>query len=347
MRLILLSLLAASACAQWTQIMLPGEEVEYAIYSASGITETFSTVPAWKGTGANIYTSPRPPITYNFSDLAHTSTFIPRTVCPAGNRNLDNSSWPNWTGKYPNQPLVYYNPGEFLLPGGYTFAPPSEYNESRILSGVLGFEFQGSFNGNATGPGSVAAVEVIYITDNPCAAGNNEYGFYYDVAHPGPLVFYYADKTNCGFEPPQCYTDSSFHNGVEYQSAPVNTNITGLTPGTRYVVHAYMIPDTPGAHSESFKFRVEVLTPDRTFASCAINGGAPGDCTIDVPIDAAYVWDHFADQMYAESFVNIVTGIATSGNPTNITPSAGMTIDNLKIRTHPDPPIRRWWEFRQ
>jgi hypothetical protein len=344
---LLLMAVALPVSAQWTEIMLPGEEVEYARYAPSGVVEDFSTVPAWKGSGNNLFNSPRPPITYNFSDIGGGAAIsVPRSICPAGNHNLDNSAWPNWTGKFPSQPAAFYNPAEFQLPGGYTFAPPSEYNESQILSGVLGFEFQGSFNGSVTGPGSVAAVDVVYITDNPCAAGDNEYGFYYDVAQSGPLVFYYADKTNCGNAPPYCYTDSGFAKGIESQSTSPNTNITGLAPGVTYIAHAYMIPDTPGPHSENFRFRVEVMNPNRTFATCSFNGGAPGACTIDIPIDPSYVWDHFADQMYAESDVNIVTGIATGGNPTNITPSAGLTIDNVSVRRIADVPVRRWWQFR-
>jgi hypothetical protein len=344
---LLLAVMALPASAQWMPIMLPGEEVEYALYAPSGVVEDFSTVSAWKGSGTNIFTSPRPPITYRFSDVAGGAAIsVPRGICPAGNHNLDNASWLNWTGLYPSQPAVYYNAAEFQLTGGYTYAPPSEYNESQLLSGVLGFEFQGSFDGNAIGQGSVSAVEVAYITDNPCAAGDNEYGFSYDVAQSGPLVFYYADKTNCGQDPPHCYVDTSFSKGIEFQSTSPRTSIAGLTPGVTYIVHAYMIPDVPGAHSEAFKFRVEVLTPERTFATCSFDGAVPGDCTIDIPIDPSYVWDHFADQMYAESYVNIVTGIATSGNPTNLTPEAGLSINNVKIRRIADVPVRRWWQFR-
>jgi hypothetical protein len=321
----------------WTSIMLPGEEVDYALYSQAGVIENFSPARMWKGTGSNIYSGKRPPITYNFSDISYGGdSSINRGVCPAGNRNLDSYWWPNWTGRYSGRPLVYYNPGEFQLPGGYTYAPPSEFNESQILSGITGFEVEGSFNGNSTGTSSSGALEAIYVTDNPCIFGDNEYGFVYDAAQVagqafGTLIFYYSAKTNCGDALPRCYTESSFRNGVEYQATSPLTNITGLIGGATYVVHAYLVPDTPGSHSESYKFRVEVLNTDKTFAVCSVDGGASGNCTVDVPIDPSYVWDHFADQIYGESYVNVVTGIEASGNPTNITTSSGLTIDYVKV----------------
>ena len=336
------SLLAQSLGAPvWTPIMLPGEEVEYALYSQSGVIENFSPAPMWKGTGSNIYTGKRPPITYNFSDIAYSgSSSIKRGACPAGHRNLDSYWWPNWTGLYPGRPLVYYNPGEFRLPGGFTYAPPSEFNESQILSGVTGIEVEGSFNGNSSGTSSAGALEAIYVTDNPCIFGDNEYGFVYDAGQAGQdfgtLIFYYSAKTNCGDAVPHCFTESSFRNGIEYQETSPLTNITGLIGGATYVLHAYLVADTPGDHSESYKFRVEVLNPDKRFAICAINGGASGDCTVDVPIDPAYVWDHFADQIYGESYVNVVTGIEASGNPTNITASSGLTIDYVNVGRLPE-----------
>ncbi len=317
----------------WNQIMLPGEEVEYALYSQSGVIEDFSPAPMWKGTGSNIYSSKRPPITYNFSDISYGgNSGIKRGLCPAGKRNLDSYWWPNWTGRYPGRPLVYFNPGEFQLPGGYTYAPPSEFNESQILSGITGIEVEASFNGSSSGATSGNALEAIYFTDNPCIFGDNEYGFVYDAAQaPGTLTFYYSAKTNCGDSAPHCYTESSFRYGIEYQSTSPLTNLTGLTGGATYVVHAYLVPDTPGTHSESYKFRVEVLNSDRTFAICGVNGGDSGNCTVDVPIDPSYVWDHFADQIYGESYVNIVTGIEAAGNPANITSSAGLTINYVKV----------------
>ncbi len=66
-----------------------------------------------------------------------------------------------------------------------------------------------------------------------------------------------------------------------------------------------------------------------------MNGGTSGNCTIDVPIDPSYIWDHFADQIYGEGYVNVVTGIEASGNPTNITSSAGLTIDYVKVGYEP------------
>ncbi len=325
----------------WNQIMLPGEEVEYALYSQSGVIEDFSPAAMWKGTGTDIYSGKRPPITYNFSDLSFAgSSKINRNVCPAGDRNLDTYWWPNWTGRHPGQSPVYYNPGEFPVPGGFPYAPPSEFNESRILSGITGFEFEGSFNGNSSGTSSSGALEVVYVTDTPCIFGDNEYGFSYDAAQVngaafGTLLFYYSDKTNCGDAVPHCYTESSFRNGVEYETYAPPTTITGLSAGTPYVIQAYLVPDTPGPHSESYKFRVAVLN-----ATCSINGAAPGDCTVDVPIDPSYVWDHFADQIYDESYVNVVTGIEASGNPANITNDAGLTITYVKVGKIAQRPIR-------
>ena len=135
---------------------------------------------------------------------------------------------------------------------------------------------------------------------------------------------------------PHCFTESSFRNGIEYQATSPLTNITGLIGGATYVLHAYLVADTPGDHSESHKFRVEVLNPDKSFALCSVNGGASGDCTVDVPIDPAYVWDHFADQIYGENYVNVVTGIEASGNPTNITASSGLTIDYVNVGRLPE-----------
>jgi len=326
----------------WTPIMLPGDEVEYALYSQSGVIENFSAVPMWKGTGSNIYSGKRPPLTYNFSDISFSDTSpggtsgINRGVCPAGGHNLDNYWWPNWTGRYSGRPLVYYNPGEFRLPGGYTYAPPSEFNESQILYGITGFEVEGSFNGTSSGASSAGALEAIYVTDNPCIFGDNEYGFVYDAAQVageafGTLIFYYSAKTNCGDAVPHCFTESSFRNGMEHQNTSPLTRITGLVGGATYVVHAYLVTDTPGIHSAGYKFRVEVLNTDKTFALCSINGGTAGDCTVDVPVDPSYVWDHFADQIYDEGYVNVVTGIEASGNPANITSSAGLTIDYVKV----------------
>jgi hypothetical protein len=336
-------LVAIAALAQndgapvWNQIMLPGEEVEYALYSQAGVTEYFNQGGMWKGSGTNIYSTPRPPITYNFSDISYGgSSPIKRGACPAGDHNLDNYWWTNWTGKYPGRPPVYYNPGEFRLPGGYTYAPPSEFNESQVLSSIKGIEVEASFNGNSSGASSSSALDAVYVTDNPCIFGDNEYGFVYDVAQVGgaafgTVIFYYSDKTNCGDAIPHCFTESSFRNGIEHQDTSPLTSITGLVAGAPYVIHAYLVPDTPGIHSESYKFRVEVLTTGQTFALCSINGGASGNCTVDVAIDPSYVWDHFADQIYGESYVNVVTGIEAAGNPTNVTSSAGMTIDYVKV----------------
>jgi hypothetical protein len=333
----------------WTQIETSGEETEYMLYSSTGATEYVSTAAPWLGTGSNIDSSPRPPHTFNFSDISFTSgTSVPRSVCPAAtptiSNNLSNFNWGNWNSSYSGTSSaywqkVYYDASTFPVQnrnGSFADAPPSEFDESFVMSGIYGFTFLGSFNGNSSGTSSSNALEVAYMTDNPCVAGDNEYGFYYDVAQVngasfGTLYFYYSDLTNCGGA---CYSSSSYSTQL-YQATSPLTAITGLGLNSggstmEYYFSAYLVSDSSGSPDEDYKFRVQVVDPyTLDLTTCKINGSSPGYCTVDVPISSNYVWTHFADQIYGENDVNLVTGISVNGDPTNITSTPGLTVEGV------------------
>jgi hypothetical protein len=94
------------------------------------------------------------------------------------------------------------------------FSAPGEWTTSESLNpGVLGFSFEGKFQGQASAGISLgslpygyrgAAQQAVYATTEKCAAGGAEYGFFYDLysgtdgATPVPYInAYISNNTNC------------------------------------------------------------------------------------------------------------------------------------------------------
>lgn len=185
----------------WSQIMIANDNVTQVAYFkytnvAGGIVETAfnDTYMAGSSSLDSLLFSPRPTITYLFSDVATSAngngTFEYGTSGQL--RSVCGGSQSTNLGDY----------SVFSASGGLpSTSGPGEFNVSRQESGIKGISIQGAFDGSVLsglGPQG-SATETFFFTDQECTFGGHEYGFFRDaVASPaGTAVFYVSDHTNC------------------------------------------------------------------------------------------------------------------------------------------------------
>jgi len=328
LRLSILSLTplgVAVAQPTWSSIMPSGASVNYELYATSSTTETTLSTPPWLGSGTGLTSTPRPPRAYQFATIDSSYNFssgpsaTSRSVCPASTssypQNLSNTNWSNWVGSTAWQEN-FYDPSQFIQSGSnyLTYPVLGESSSTASLSGVKGLQFTGSFNGPATPFGSGVAVETVFVSDNPCTAGNNEYGFSVDTASAAPtlVTFYYSAYTNCGGN---CYQTTGY--ATQNTGVNVNLGITLTQPNIlsnyTFTYQAYLTPDTASSSSEDYAFVVQVIDPyTGSPTQCKFNGGTTQSCSTTVHIDPTKMFSNFADIIAGGSYDSGTGGGSTT-----------------------------------
>lgn len=311
----------------WTQIMLSSgpTEVNYFKYIAdptNKIEIAQSAVPiGGSSSSTDLYNSPRPPYTYNFSAIAAipgTNEYninVGRNVCALGS----------------NQDTTF---------GDYSISPDAaraqtdatEFNDSRIESGVKGFEFRGSFNGGLAGSEQtdVSAIDVVYLHDQACSVGGHEYGFAKIVNVSGPdsggghLFFYYADHANCVNG--NCNASDSVANTRSDTVDLVNLQANSAST-YEYYFKVYLVPSANAAFAPwGYFFRIQVVDPwTSALAKCTVNGST-GDCEVDMTMQS---W--FRADLVNGLSARVQSGILASHNPDNAGNSPGLYVDLITV----------------
>jgi hypothetical protein len=326
----------------WTGIMLPEQELEWAIYSLSAtsacpnvICEEFSTsTPAFP---PNIYISPfspgaatqpnplpYPPSTLSFSDFSLNGK-TNRTACLAANNYTVDGSHP-----------IYY---PYNMPNHVNTL---EYFESGFQQGVKGFQTEAEIfqttQANITGE---TATALFYFTDQGCSGGDREYGWSQATlansnSSAQSMQFYYADYTNCGpcADPGQPYP--GYQNQVNGSYSLLISNLPSVTPANDYYYHAFLVPD---GSLQGYHFRVEVFDHGLGFVPCTMalynpntnttgNGANLSACRADIPIAAPTSNGDMLDGDYARRLFaatgNVIVGLVASGSVSSL-PGSQMT----------------------
>jgi hypothetical protein len=328
----------------WSTIMNSGDEVEYYLYSTSGNTEYATTSQPWlDSSGSGVTTSNRPPYTYNFANLNSSYTYTggpgvsTRGICPGQTasytQNLSNTNWPNFvSGRGIDWKDNYYFSSDFTISGSTWLSPTvlGEISASKSLSGVKGLQFDATFEGPSSALGSGNAVETVYVTDEPCSAGDNEYGFDINLGSSGAqtVTFYYQEYTNCynngcWYE----YANGHYAYNVEHGSA-LSISLGANSHSTyEYIYQAYLTPDTAVAGtSEDYKFVVSVIDPFTGSPTTCNFGSGSQTCTTDVTISPAAVFSDFADIIAGGSYNGSTGGSSTFSGESYDTVYAGIQV---------------------
>jgi len=308
------------AAPVWTQVMTSSLKPEYLKYDSSGATE--------HAPGAN-------PDQYVPKD------FLEPASADTNNRLSGVCNYPDASSGAP--PFWFVNGVDKT--GQPKDTVPSEYFEtpfsvpgSAYTDIGFGLQFKGSFGGQASGSGII--YETAYIHQQPCYAGQMEYGFYREmVTAPAITVFYFGNNSNCGNQgsttnPPLCHVaddiNSDFINedtgpGFGTSAQPHGFGISNLKVNNADATYAnlyysaYIVPDLSGPNG--YRFQVEVIDPNTfTLATCDVSGLFTGQlCSFPVYPAAWYR----IDQLYSTSAIGYATvGIQRAG-----TPSVSQTID--------------------
>jgi hypothetical protein len=311
----------------WKQIMLPSgpTEVNYFKYigDPSNKIEIGQSAAPINGSASSaaLDNSPRPPYTYNFSAIAASpganqyNIDVGRNTCALGSN--ENTTFPDYS----------------ILPNlARAQTDATEFNDSRVETGVKGFEFRGTFNGSLVGneQSGVEAIDVVYLHDQACSVGGHEYGFakVVNVAGPdsggGHLFFYYADHANC------VNGNCNASDGVT-DTRSVLIDLLNLQPNSastyEFYYKVYLVPSPNTAFAPwGYFFRIQVVDPfTSTLARCTVNG-VTGDCEADMAMQA---WFR-TDLLYGLS-ARVQAGILAFRNPGNVGNSAGLSVDLITV----------------
>lgn len=277
--------------------------------------------------------TPRPSITYLFSDLATSSngngTYeygtneIQRRVCYGG---YQSTTFPDYS--------VYPNPSY-----SYGFTNATEFNESRLELGLKGISVLAAFDGSLIGNSdpNVNAIEFFFNDDQECSFGGHEYGFFVDVSNaPGTVVFYVSDHTNCANNNCNASDGIADERFATYSFQIICCNSQRWI---QYYFQAYFVPDSSAPHG--YIIRVQVVDPYKYYLlPCAgmSLGGSPGGgsaipssssnlpCTFDI---TPPLWFR-ADIMYGESSY-LWSGIQLVNNPDNVGGTPGLYVGAYKV----------------
>lgn len=230
----------------------------------------------------------------------------------------------------------------------YRYVLPSEFTISQKDYGVKGFNVQGAVTGNAPGsPEGSYAIAFMYMTDRRASDGNNEYGFWQELASTNkdaqpkdqPLYFYYSTRTNC-FEGWGCRSEDNFDSKADEQKTygpVVIKNVRGYDEDKppNFFYSAYMVRDNKPdlEHNTGYKFHIQIVDGYHTdrLATCSINGGPDLPCAADVPIENFFP----AGQMQnGQNWMVTGTQTAISG-----TTNEGVVVDRApRFEEGKDPP---------
>jgi hypothetical protein len=160
----------------------------------------------------------------------------------------------------------------------------------------------------------------VFLSDNPCTAADNEYGFSANLSSGSPLnvTFYYSDYTNCSNS---CYSSSS-----SFTSANYNNQATGSVQialgldsvgSALYTYQAYLTPDTVSSTSEDYAFVVSVIDPyTGSPTTCQFDFGSgfgsSTTCSTTVHINPSLVFSNFADIIAGGSYNSLTNGGSSS-----------------------------------
>jgi hypothetical protein len=293
----------------WSAVMLPGQTVEYYLYSGTEWVEQNGT------------TTPRPPSDYA---MVGSQQLRRRSVCevqdqrnrPLGQHGI---SWyvrdgctkhtpaPGCSSTYPcDCPDSLDTKAQGDPTWKFPYPPPGQFSVSRHEygrpgTGIKGLQFKGLLDGHASvepssQPPSTYVIDAVYFATRACSDGGYEYGFYRTPAVASNIAsdalyqqgqdeefFYYSAHTNCP--------------SYDYWCKPYGNNGTVFVPQhTRTVRITDISPNVSGEHrfwhsayfpsDASRVFRIQLTDPyTYELATCRFDGGPPGPCTLDVPIE--------------------------------------------------------------
>lgn len=112
---------------------------------------------------------------------------------------------------------------------------PSSGVESRLINGVTGIEYLGSFDGTSNAALG-GMTEIVFFHQNADYLAQAEYGFYRDLSVPDSLIFYWQTNANCTLRPAMDLNETisdSMCTTIEASRQPATYLYTdGLFPGT-------------------------------------------------------------------------------------------------------------------
>jgi len=318
------------AAPVWTQIMTSSLKPEYLKYDSTGATED---APAQN---TNQYL-PHDFLEPDVGDMNH----LLSGVC--NYPDASTGAPPYWfvDGVDKSNPA---GQAKETVPSEY-YVTPFTVPGSAYTDIGFGLQFKGSFGGQASGTGTL--YELAFFHQQPCYAGQMEYGFYRElVASSTITTFYFSNNVNCGNEgsiknPPLCHvaddSGSAFINedtspelgaNPQYHGAGISNlkvNNADATYSNLYY-SVYIVPDLSAANG--YRFQVEVVDPGTfTLATCDATDADPTLPPLFVGQLCSFPYYPKAwyriDQLYSTSAV----GYATVGVQRNGTPSVSQTLD--------------------
>lgn len=212
--------------------------------------------------------------------------------------------------------------GTHQIPGPSTFS-----RTHAAQSGVKGIQFDGTFNGSASGNPGDYLIETVFAHQQQCYAGHQEYGFARTLpgglgANP-PFYFYWSDYTNC--DGAICYDNDNHPQIGTAQNSRVGLIDLG-TPNTsqtnRY--EAYIFRDSG---TNTLKFQVNIYEPYTASTPTHSYAVDPNDHTLTSP-DIAYPSSSTYD-IGAMNGASLWVSVSTVKNPNS----------TLQSTSTPDPAL--------
>ncbi len=235
----------------WQAIEQPGEPMDYFRYWGlnGATTAEQAALPGFNNEIRSSTTDPhRPqpldnqPVVFNFQQSAPIAMETQFAGCPFRNQP-DNKIF--WFNPYANADKSHTDLGaDPDNHPNYRYGVPGEWTISQPMNGVRGLSVTSAAEGNAPGaPDGGYAVAVTYVTDRRCSDGNNEYGFWKELASSDPKAqekdqqsyFYYSIKTNCSSQFGCRASDSWDGAGQDQVTSPLTvfTHIQSAESGRR------------------------------------------------------------------------------------------------------------------
>lgn len=195
----------------WQPIENPGEPMDYFRYwgTNAATTKEQAASPDFNNEVVQSKTDPhRPqfgePVVLNFQQSAPIAMETQFAACPFRDQPDKNIFWFN---PYANPDKTHTDLGKDPVNHPYyRYGVPGEWTISQPYNGVRGLSVTSATEGNAPGaPDGGYAVSTTYVTNRRCSDGNDEYGFWKEIASPKEdakekdqeTYFYYSIKTNC------------------------------------------------------------------------------------------------------------------------------------------------------
>ena len=219
----------------WQTIENSGEGMDYFRYwgTNAAATKEQAASPDFNNEIVQSTTDPhRPtpdkPVVFNFQQSAPIAMETQFAACPFRDNPKNNVFWFN----------PYENPDKSHTDLGkdpdnhpyYRYGVPGEWTISHTYNGVRGLSVTSATEGNAPGaPEGGYAVSTTYVTNRRCSDGNDEFGFWKEIANKDEKAkekdqetyFYYSIKTNCSAQYGCRASDSWEGPGQEQVTGPL------------------------------------------------------------------------------------------------------------------------------